>query len=177
MHRLFVAVRPPEAIRRLLLGAMGGVSGARWQADEQLHLTLRFIGEVDRHRAGDILAVLGGIRHPALEIAVNGLGAFERRGQPETIWAGVAPHEPLKALHNKVDTALARVGVAPEQRAYLPHITLARLKRSSGTVRNLMEESGGLTSPPFLVDRFSLFESRLTPEGAVYTEIESYSLD
>lgn len=177
MHRLFVAIRPPEAIRRLLLGAMGGISGARWQTDDQLHLTLRFIGEVDRHAAGDIVAALGGIRHPALEIALNGLGTFDRRGQPETVWAGLAPHEPLKALHNKIDIALARVGVAPDQRAYLPHITLARLKRSSGTVRNMMEQSGGLTSLPFRVDRFALFESRLTPEGAVYTEIESYSLD
>ena len=78
MHRLFVAVRPPEAIRALLLGAMGGISGARWQTDDQLHLTLRFIGEVDRHAAGDIVAALGGIRHPSLEIAISGLGTFER---------------------------------------------------------------------------------------------------
>ena len=177
MHRLFVAIRPPDRIRDLLLGAMGGISGARWQTDEQIHLTLRFIGEVDRHRAGDILAALGAIHHPRFEIAVNGLGAFERRGQPETVWAGVTPHGPLRTLHNKIDSAVARVGVEPEQRAYLPHITLARLKRSSGTVRGLLEQSGGLTSAPFLVDRFSLFESKLTPEGAAYTEIERYSLD
>ena len=72
---------------------------------------------------------------------------FDRRGQPETVWAGVAPHEPLKALHKKVDQALARVGVEPDQRAYLPHITLARLKRASGPVGNLLEQSGGLASP------------------------------
>jgi 2'-5' RNA ligase len=83
----------------------------------------------------------------------------------------------LKALHKKVDQALTRVGVEPDQRAYFPHITLARLKRSSGSVRNMLEQSGGLTSPAFSVDRFSLFESKLTPEGAVYTAIEDYSLD
>jgi 2'-5' RNA ligase len=177
MHRLFVAVRPPGAIRRLLLAAMGGISGARWQSDEQIHLTLRFIGEVDRHRAGDILAALGAIHHPRFEIALNGLGMFERRGRAETVWAGVTPHEPLKTLHNKIDSAIARIGVAPEQRAYLPHITLARLKRSSGSVRGLIEQSGGLASPPFGVDHFALFESQLTPEGAAYTEIERYSLD
>ncbi|WP_129790827.1 RNA 2',3'-cyclic phosphodiesterase [Sphingosinicella sp. CPCC 101087] len=176
MHRLFVAIRPPHFVRSLLLGSMGGISGARWQTDDQIHLTLRFIGEVDRHRAGDIHAALGGIHHPRFEIALNGLGTFDRRGLPETVWAGVSPHEPLKALHKKVDQALARVGVEPEQRAYLPHITLARLKRSSGTVRNLLEQWGGLSSPPFPVDRFSLFESQLTPEGAVYTPIENYPL-
>ena len=177
MHRLFVAIRPPEPVRSLLLAAMGGISGARWQRDEQIHLTLRFIGEVDRHRADDILAALGSIHHPRFTIAISGLGTFERRGHPETVWAGVGPHEPLKALHNKIDGAIARVGIGPDQRAYLPHITLARLKRSSGTVRDLIEQSGGLTSPPFLVGAFALFESQLTPEGAVYTEIERYSLD
>jgi RNA 2',3'-cyclic 3'-phosphodiesterase len=177
MHRLFVAIRPPELIRGLLLAAMGGVSGARWQTEDQLHLTLRFIGEVDRHRAGDVLAALGAIHHPRFEIALNGLGAFDRRGRPETIWAGVAPHEPLRTLHKKIDQAMTRVGVEPDQRAYLPHITLARLKSTSGPVRNLLEQSGGLTSEPFLVDQFALFESQLTLEGAVYTAIETYSLD
>jgi len=176
MHRLFVAIRPPASVRALLLGAMGGISGARWQSEDQLHLTLRFIGEVDRHRGSDIHAALGGIHHAPFEIALNGIGAFERRGQAEAVWAGVAPPEPLKALHNKVDAALTRVGVAPDQRAFLPHVTLARLKPSSGSVGNLLEQSGGLTSPPFAVDHFALFESMLTPEGAVYTIVERYSL-
>ena len=177
MHRLFVAIRPPDPIRALLLATMGGISGARWQTDDQLHLTLRFIGEVDRHQAGDVLAALGAIHHPRFDIALSGIGAFDRRGQPETVWAGIAPQAPAKALHKKVDQALALVGVAPDQRAYLPHITLARLKRSSGPVRNLLEQSGGLTSPLFTVDNFALFESKLTPEGASYTVIERYPLD
>jgi RNA 2',3'-cyclic 3'-phosphodiesterase len=177
MHRLFVAIRPPDRIRALLLAAMGGISGARWQSDEQIHLTLRFIGEVDRHQAGDVHAALGAIHHPHFEIAVNGLGMFERRGHPDTVWAGVTPHDPLKTLHKKVDQAMTRVGVEPDQRAYFPHITLARLKRTSGPVRNLLEESGGLSSPVFRVDRFTLFESKLTPEAAVYTPIENYPLD
>jgi len=177
MHRLFVAIRPPDRIRDLLLTIMGGISGARWQTDDQLHLTLRFIGEVDRHCAGDIHAALGAIHHPRFEIAMNGLGTFDRRGQPETVWAGVTPHERLRGLHNKVDQAVARVGIEPDQRAYLPHVTLARLRRSSGSVGGLLEQSGGFKSPPFCVESFALFESQLTPEGAVYTEIERYSLD
>lgn len=176
MHRLFVAIRPPAAIRALLLGAMGGISGARWQSEDQLHLTLRFIGDVDRHLADDIHAALGAIHHAPFEIALNGIGAFDRRGQPDAVWAGVTPHEPLKALHKKVDVALTRVGIAPDERAYLPHLTLARLKRNSGPVGNLLEQSGGLTSPVFTVAEFALFESALTPEGAVYSIIERYKL-
>jgi len=176
MHRLFVAIRPPKAIRALLLGAMGGISGARWQSEDQLHLTLRFIGEVDRHLADDVHAALGAIHQAPFEIALNGIGTFERRGQPDAVWAGVTPHEPLKALHNKVDAALTRVGVAPDQRAFLPHMTLARLKRTSGPVGNLLERSGGLASPPFTVADFALFESTLTPDGALYSIVERYPL-
>jgi 2'-5' RNA ligase len=176
MHRLFVAVRPPPAVRSLLLAAMGGVSGARWQTDEQLHITLRFIGEVDRHRASDIHAALGAVHHPPFDIAVSGLGTFDRRGQPEVVWAGVAPHEPIAALHRKVDQALTRVGVEPDRRAYHPHITLARLKRTSGRVDHLIGGAGGLASPPFAVDAFALYESKLTPEGAIYSAIERYAL-
>jgi 2'-5' RNA ligase len=176
MYRLFVAIRPPTAIREILLGAMGGISGARWQSEDQLHLTLRFVGEVDRHRAGDVLAALGAIHQEPFDIALNGIGAFDRRGWPDAVWAGVSPHEPLKRLHNKVDAALGRVGVPPDKRAFLPHITLARLKRDAGPVGTMLEEVGGLTSSPFTVDHFGLFESSLTPDGAVYTLVERYSL-
>ena len=176
MHRLFVAIRPPAAIRALLLSVMGGISGARWQSDDQLHLTLRFLGEVDRHRAGDVLAALGAIHQARFEIALNGLGTFERRGTIDTLWAGVTPHEPLKALHKKIDSALLRVGIGPDERAYHPHITIARLKRTSGPVGAMLEDHGGLSSSPFAVDGFALFESELTGEAAVYSVVERYKL-
>ena len=176
MHRLFVAIRPPQPIRQQLLDLMGGVSGARWQDDAQIHITLRFIGEVDRHQGEDVAAALGGVRHPPFELALNGLGTFERRGRAEVIWAGVAPHDPLKALHKKIDQACVRAGLEPERRAYSPHITLARLKRDAGPVGGLLERSGGVTSAPFGVDSFGLFESVLTPGGAIHTMIERYPL-
>ncbi|MEA3017439.1 MAG: 2,3-cyclic 3-phosphodiesterase [Sphingomonadales bacterium] len=176
MHRLFVAIRPPPAIRSLLLATMGGVRGARWQSDDQIHLTLRFIGEVDRHRAEDVHAALGAIHHPAFEAAVSGIGMFDRRGQPDVIWASVVPHEPLKALHRKIDQAIVRIGVEPDRRTYFPHITLARLNRSAGTPAGYLAEQGGLATPPFAVDAFTLFESRLTAEGAVYSTVERYPL-
>ena len=177
MHRLFVAIRPPPPVRARLLGLMGGVAGARWLDESQLHLTLRFIGEVDRHLARDVDAALSSVHHPAFPIAVNGLGAFDRRGEPVTLWAGIAPQEPLRALHRKVDQALLRAGVEPDRRAYTPHITLARLPRAAGPVQSLLEQSGGATTPPFEVDHFRLYESRLTPDGPVYEVAERYALD
>lgn len=176
MHRLFVAIRPPEPVRARLLAAMGGIGGARWQNEDQLHLTLRFIGEVDRHQAEDVHAALGGVHHPGFEIALAGVGSFDRRGEPTTLWAAVAPQEPLRTLHKKVDQSIARVGIEPDRRAFAPHITLARLPRGSGPVGSFLEAAGRLTSPPFRVEDFCLYESRLTPEGAVYTVIERYLL-
>ena len=176
MHRLFVAIRPPASVRAQLLAAMGGVSGARWQDEDQIHLTLRFIGEVDRHRAQDVHAALGGVHSAPFELALAGVGSFERRGEPTTLWAAVAPQEPLKSLHKKVDQALSRIGVERDRRAFAPHITLARLPRGAGPVGPFLHAAGRLASPPFAVDGFCLFESRLTPDSAVYTIVERYSL-
>jgi 2'-5' RNA ligase len=176
MHRLFVGLRPPASVRERLLALMGGVAGARWQTDEQLHVTLRFIGEVDRHLAEDVHAALGAVRHPPFEASISGIGAFDRRGEPHALWAGLSPQEPLKALNRKVEQALARVGVPPEGRAFHPHITLARLPRGSGPIRALLETFGGTSGPSFEVSQFCLFESRLTPEGPVYAIVDRYPL-
>jgi 2'-5' RNA ligase len=177
MHRLFVGIRPPAPVRERLLALMGGVSGARWQTDDQLHLTLRFVGEVDRHVAGDVHAALGTVHQAPFDFAVSGVGAFERRGEPHTLWAGVAPQEPVKALNRKVEQALARIGLPPEARAFHPHVTLARLPRGAGSIRHLLEAAGGVSGPSFEVTAFCLFESRLTPEGAVYSVVERYPLN
>jgi 2'-5' RNA ligase len=174
MHRLFVAIRPPREVRIWLLAHMGGVSGARWQSEDQLHLTLRFIGEVERPAAEDVAVALGAVKVAPFEVEINGIGAFEHRGRPETLWAGVAPQQPLKALHAKIDQACVRAGLEPERRAYTPHITIARLGRGAGPITGLLEQSGGAPGPSFTVDGFGLFESRRGPEGAVYSLVELY---
>lgn len=88
----------------------------------------------------------------------------------------MTPEEPVRILHNKVDQTLARVGLAPEQRQYKPHITIARLGARVGALNGFLEESGGFASPPFAVTDFCLYESRLTQEGANYTILERYPL-
>jgi 2'-5' RNA ligase len=175
MHRLFVAIRPPAPIRERLLALSGGVHNARWQEDDQLHLTLRFIGEVDRHRAEDVAAALGNVRHAPFELALSGVGSFSGRGKG-ALWAGVTPHEALQALHKKVDQACLRVGIEPENRAYLPHITVARLGRGAGLPDPFIARWAGLSSPTFPVGSFRLYESSLGSEGAVYNAVANYPL-
>lgn len=177
MHRLFVALQPPAEIRQQLLHMMGGVARAHWQTDAQLHLTLRFIGEVDRHRAEDVAAALGAIHHPRFSIALDGVGHFDKRGRVDNLWVGVTPHAPLKTLHNKVDQALARVGIGPDKRTFLPHITIARFGRDVGPLDSFVTQSGGVRSNPFPVDDFCLYESQLTQSGSIYTIVDRYTLD
>lgn len=176
MHRLFVGLRPPAAIRAHLLAQMGGVPGARWQSDAQLHLSLRFIGEVERPLAEDIALALGQVRVPQIEVALSGVGQFESRGRPNAIWAGVRPHGALAQLHRKLDQALVRLGLEPEHRAYLPHITLARLNGPAGIADRYLTDHAGLTSALFTFTHYYLYESHLGSEGASYEAVERYPL-
>jgi len=176
MHRLFVAIRPPEAIRDLLVDAMDDGADFRWQTDEQLHLTLRFLGEVDRPLAEDFAAALGAVRSPSFELRVHGTGRFEQRNSG-ALWAGVEPREPVAALAAKIERVCQSTGLAPERRAFHPHITLARWKGRRGReTATFLDRTRGLASDPFPVDRFTLFESRLSRHGAHYEEVASYAL-
>ena len=177
MHRLFVAVRPPETIRDLLIDAMDESPDFRWQSDEQLHLTLKFIGEVDRPVASDVADALARVRFAPFELRIAGVGRFERRSAG-ALWAAVEPKAPVAALAAKVDRACHQVGVEPERRAFHPHITLARWSgRRSREVAAFLERERGLASLPFAVTAFSLFESHLSRHGAHYEEVASYALD
>lgn len=177
MHRLFVALRPPPAIRERLLDLMEGVAGARWQDDEQLHLTLRFIGEVEAPVADDVLAALRSVAHKPFALALNGVGSFGKGGRPHTLWAGVAPHDEVAHLHRKVDQAIVRAGLAPERRAFAPHITIARMARSAGPADAFLARHAGLASPPFPVSAFGLYESHMGRGGASYELIERFTME
>jgi 2'-5' RNA ligase len=177
MLRLFVAIRPPEIIRDLLVDAMDESPDFRWQDDEQLHITLRFVGEVERPVANDLADSLGRIRAPRFSIRISGLGRFERRNGG-ALWAGVEPKAPLAGLAAKVERACLATGLEPERRAFHPHVTLARWKgRRSREVKDFLERKGGLKSNPFEVDCFILFESRLSRHGAHYEEVAVFPLN
>jgi 2'-5' RNA ligase len=177
MHRLFVAICPPEPIRDLLVDAMDDSPELGWVSDDNLHLTLRFIGEVERPLANDIGDSLSKIRFPAFQIRLAGVGRFDRRNGG-ALWAGVEPRKPVAELAAKVDRACVKAGLEPERRAFHPHVTLARYKRGGGPIAAAFERRhAGLASDSFPVDRFILFESRLSRHGAHYEEVATFILN
>ena len=176
MHRLFVAIRPPEEVRDLLIDAMDDSPALRWVGDEQIHLTLRFIGEVERPVANDIAAALDRVRSPSFGLRISGVGKFEQRSGG-ALWAAVEPREPVAALAAKVERSVQQVGLEAEHRAFMPHITLARWnRRNLEAVDAFLRRNSTLTSSRFDVDRFILYESRLSRHGAHYEEMASYPL-
>src|SRR4051812_42937741 len=176
MHRLFVAIRPPEPIRDLLIDAMDDSADFRWQDEEQLHVTLRFVGEVEEPLAVDLADALGRIRADPFLLRIKGVGRFEQRSGG-ALWAGVEPKEPLAALAAKVERVCQGVGLEPERRAYHPHITLARWKgRRTREAEDFLKRRQGLVSDPFEVAEFALFESRLSRHGAHYQAVANYQL-
>ena len=177
MHRLFVAIRPPEFVRDQLLDLMpDGGEALRWQGEEQLHLTLRFIGEVERPQAEDLAAALGSVRFERFDLRLAGVGRFSRR-RGGALWAGVAPKEPLAALAAKVDRACVTAGLAPERRAYHPHLTLARWNGPEPNLAPFVHTNAGLSSDPWPADRFTLYQSHLRKDGAHYEAVAEYRAD
>lgn len=180
MHRLFIAIRPPEPVCDLLLDTMEGVEGAHWQDADNLHVTLRFLGEVETPAAEDLALALGRVRATPFPLELHGVGHFEKSrksgSHPHAVWAQVLDSAPLEALRRKVDQACATVGLGHDERRYVPHVTLARLNSGSGLVGGWLAAHALLRAGPWQVEDFGLFESQLTAHGSHYTEVVRYPL-
>lgn len=176
MHRLFLALTPPPTILDACFEAMeDGPQGWAWQDEDQLHVTLRFIGEVDRRQAEDIADALLAFRAPVVEVGIDGVGWFDH-GARSALFARVVPRAPLEALHSKLDRMLVRLGHEPERRAYLPHITLARSRRGAEPPQHWLAAMGGFSAKPEPVTSIGLYESRLGRAGASYERVAEKSL-
>ncbi len=175
--RLFVAVELPEAVRDRLAALGGGVPGARWIEAENMHLTLRFVGEVAGPALDDLAAALDGISGTPFELSLAGLGQYGDKRRPRVIWAGLAPSAPLLALQARIESAVVRAGFAPEARKFRPHVTLARLKGAPpDRVATFLAEHGLFAEPPFPIQGFTLFASHLARTGASYAPEIRYPL-
>ena len=145
-----------------------------WVTPERLHITIRFIGQVDDTRVDEIRAVLAPpLALDPFDLAIVGVGTFPPKGSPRVVWAGLnGGRDQLTVIEATVSERLARAGVPRDERPYNPHLTLARLRDGAGLrsvpfVGSLREISLGTTS----VDAITLFESRLSPKGPAYVAL------
>lgn len=178
MIRLFVAIPLPETVRTQLAMLQSGLQGARWITPGNIHLTLRFIGEVPNDVAADIDVALAGISVAGFTLQLDGIGNFGRGKHPHALWVGIAPSKPLMHLQAKIESALVRTGLDAETRKFSPHVTIARLRDvRKSRVEDWATAHGAFRSVPFEADRFVLFSSFLKSGGAVYLEEASYRLE
>jgi len=176
MMRLFVALALPDPVALGLEAIQSGVPGARWQTREQMHLTLRFIGEVDGRDAAAIDDALSIISAAKLNLQLKGIGEFGGKS-PRALWAGVAKNEALLHLQRKIETAMQRIGLEAEPRKFTPHVTLARLRATPpGIVMDYLVDHALYASAPFEVGEFILFSSHLSPNGSRYSPERTYTL-
>jgi 2'-5' RNA ligase len=177
MIRLFAALAVPPDIGRPLQARQTGIDGARWRPLEALHVTLRFFGDVRQDVARDLDAELTTIASRPFNIALAGAGAFDDGDDIHAVWAGVEDSRELARLADACETAARRAGLKPEKRRYLPHVTLAYLRRPDPTqVGAWIQANNLLKSPEITVDRFSLYSSHQSRDGSHYRLEAEYRL-
>lgn len=168
--RLFVALELLESAKAALATCCSGLKDVRWIQPSNMHLTLKFIGEVEAAQAEKIKQALGAVRAAPFAFSLSGVGHFPPRGKPRVLWAGVKAPPALATLAGAVEAALIPFGLPRDEHAFSPHITLARLKYppSAEALRGWLEGHADFKTEPLTVNGFVLFSSTLTSAGAVY---------
>ena len=177
MIRLFAALPVPIDIAEGLARRQQGLPGARWSPLDQLHVTLRFFGEVEETRAADLDAELAALTADSFEVALQGAGAFGDIARMRAVWAGVEESAALRHLAGKCVAIARRCGVKGETKPYKPHVTLAYLRRTpQDRAAAWVQGHNLLRSPPWRATAFGLYSSWLSPEGSRYELERSYPL-
>jgi 2'-5' RNA ligase len=177
MIRLFLGIELPEELVRRMALIQTGVERARWVAEENIHLTLRFIGEVPEDVAADAADALATVHAPPFALTVAGAGHFESRRRVRALWLGVERSDALMTLRERIESALVRGGLEPEGRKFKPHVTIARITNGSpGMARTWLAANTMFRAVPFTVARFTLFSSHLGRDKAIYSPEADFPL-
>ena len=178
--RLFIALTLPQAVRDDLDRLATALPGLRWAPSDNYHLTLRFLGEVERPDAQDIDEALAALRMPRFELSLAGIGGFGKGRQLRSLWAGVDSQPALTRLQAQVEQAVTRAGQPPQARRFTPHVTLARCTHGApprDKLQPFLAERALYRSRPFSVKSFTLFSSLLSSSGSIYTPEVEYPLE
>lgn len=176
MIRLFAGIALPKSHREQLAQLQSGIKDARWVAPQSLHVTLRFIGEVDEDVAEQLCAGLDSVTSDPFDLTLKDVGTFGR--PPYSVWAGVGD-EPVGALAHlqaSIESVLVREGQEPEGRKFSPHVTLARFRKTDNqnALAQYLQGHAQFELPAFLVTGFTLFQSHLSHRGAHYEPMAEF---
>lgn len=186
--RCFIAIALPSETRKALAAASHELSrmlpadsanSVRWVKSEQMHLTLRFLGDTPVAKVPDISAAMDQVTsgRPAISLQLDTLGCFPNARRPRVIWAGVGGQlDDLIALQRALEAALVPLGWAPEGKPFHPHLTLGRVKDSRAVGEARFPWGKGLVPADIPVDTLHLIESQLRPDGPIYSERHSSRL-
>jgi len=183
--RAFIETNLDSQAKKKIIEIINGLSSldlgrVKWQREHQLHLTLCFLGKIDRNQAlrvADSLAMIAN-RFPPFGIELKGLGAFPLFGQPKVIWLGVGQgSDRLIKLQNKLADNLRKKDFQLERRPYIPHLTLARAEKGSARqIREMIKKNRDLKVASQRIKGLELTRSSLLPEGAKYATIKRVKL-
>jgi len=178
MPRLFVAIDFPDEVNRQLIGLCKGINKAKWIKPGQIHLTLRFIGEVTDEQAELLKLALREVRARAFDLQLKGCGTFPQGNRrPRILWLDVQAGPELAELADKVGQAATAAGLLLKEEDFTPHVTLARFRYPPGPELTAWQKKhGGYEGPLLRITEFHLVESWLTPDGAIHSVAESYPL-
>ena len=174
MYRLFIAVPVPEPVKSRLMKLKLNIPGAKWTPSDQIHITLKFIGEIDGLTFSDIRQKLSEIKMQSFSIILKGVGyfppgSFSKRSGPRVLWSGLEDKENITKLRNKIENNLNKMGIGREGRKFHPHVTLARLKNTNvQKISEFISVYSEFLTEPFLIEEFRLYSSRLLSQGAVH---------
>ncbi len=183
--RCFVAVELPETIRESLAELSRRVRQSRvrasWVSPENLHITLRFLGEISEKDAVNLVGLLELLcgEFPCFRLSARGVGAFPNMRAPSVLWAGVQPSDgDIARLQEKTEEAAQRLGCKKEKNRFHPHVTFARIKdpRGAAGITHFLEDERNWCAGEFNVCGITLFRSELTPRGPLYTKLHTVSL-
>ena len=182
--RLFIAIELPsniiDGLRNVQEELKDKSNKLSWAKPENIHLTLKFLGDTETGKIDSMVNILEGIAGKSFgfEISVKGVGTFPAAGNPRVIWVGIEENKDMLQLYNNIEEGLATLGFEKERRDFKPHLTLGRIKflNDRAGLKRGLEKVAGLNLARFAVAGFALFKSTLTPEGAIHTRVKEYIL-
>ena len=169
MKRIFIGLQFPRTICDELKNLRGGVISANWVADENYHLTLRFLGECDNNLLDDVCLALSQIRTCSFALQLQGVNHFKKKGVIKSLWVGTIKNPSLIVLKTEIDFMLQKINIKKEGRAFYPHVTLAKLYRSRLSEVAFFEQMNNLyCSKKFPTNYITIFESNSLKGGSTY---------